>query len=45
VKAHLVFLAPARDAEMPFDDEGGEGFAIDLGKDHEHVRKAAVRDP
>jgi hypothetical protein len=45
VEAHLVLFAAARDTEAPFDDEGGESVALNLGKDDEDVGEAAVRDP
>ena len=46
VQAHLVlFLAAADPAKGPFDDEGGEVFAVHLGEDNHDVGKTAVGDP
>ncbi len=42
----LVLLGTdAETGEGALDDEGGELFAIYLGKDHEHVRERGVGDP
>jgi hypothetical protein len=41
-----VLLLAVRDAgERPFDDEGGEVLAVDLGEDDVEVGEAAVGDP
>ena len=41
----MLFLAARHAGPFAFDDEGGEVFAVNLGKDHEDVGEAAVGDP